>query len=243
MILAKNLHKTFDGKEKALRGVDFSIANGEVVCVIGPSGSGKSTLCRALCGLDICEEGEIYYDGKKIDFTNRDDENFVRKTTGFVFQHFNLFPHLTVLDNMTLAPVEVLKEDKQKAVSRAEELLKKMNLLDQVNKKPKQLSGGQQQRVAIARSLMMNPKVMMFDEPTSALDPEMVKEVLEVMKQLADNGMTMIIVTHEMGFAKKVANRIVFLENGKIVEEGSPEEFFDHPKTERTKEFLDKVLY
>ena len=243
MIKAINLHKVFEGKEKALDGVNFTLNDNEVVCIVGPSGSGKSTLCRALCGLEICQEGEIYYDDRKIDFLNKEDENFVRKKTGFVFQHFNLFPHLSVLDNMLLAPVEVLKQDRKKASDKAKNLLEKVGLLDQINKSPKQLSGGQQQRVAIARSLMMNPKIMMFDEPTSALDPEMVKEVLMVMKSLADQGMTMVIVTHEMNFAKNVADRIVFLEDGKIVEEGSPDEFFNHPKTERTKGFLNKILY
>ena len=243
MIKAINLYKSFNKKENVLNGVDFSINDGEVVCIVGPSGSGKSTLCRALAGLEIVDKGEIYYDDKLIDFKNKNDEEIVRKQSGFVFQHFNLFPHLTVLDNMILAPVKVLKEDKEKAIERAKQLLQRVGVLDQIDKKPNQLSGGQKQRVAIARSLMMNPKIMMFDEPTSALDPEMVKEVLEVMKSLANEGMTMIIVTHEMNFAKNVANRIVFLENGKIVEEASPKDFFEKPKTLRTKEFLNKILY
>ena len=243
MIKAINLHKTFNTGDKALRGVDFTLNDGEVVCIIGPSGSGKSTLCRALSGLEICEEGEIYYDDKLIDFTNKEDEKLVREQSGFVFQHFNLFPHLTVLENMTLAPLQVLNENKQEAEKRAIDLLKQVGLLDQKDKKPSELSGGQQQRVAIARSLMMKPKIMMFDEPTSALDPEMVKEVLEVMKDLASKGMTMAIVTHEMSFAKNVADRIVFLEEGQIIEEAKPTDFFNHPKTQRTKEFLEKILY
>ena len=243
MIKAINLYKSFNKKENVLNGVDFSINDGEVVCIVGPSGSGKSTLCRTLAGLEIIDKGEIYYDDKLIDFKNKHDEAIVRKQSGFVFQHFNLFPHLTVLDNMILAPVKVLKEDKEKATERAKQLLQRVGVLDQIDKKPNQLSGGQKQRVAIARSLMMNPKIMMFDEPTSALDPEMVKEVLEVMKSLASEGMTMIIVTHEMNFAKNVANRIVFLENGKIVEEATPKDFFENPKALRTKEFLNKILY
>lgn len=243
MIKAVNLHKTFDNKEKVLNGIDLTINDGEVVCIIGPSGSGKSTLCRALSGLVICEEGQIYYDDRLIDFNNKDDEKYVNDLNGFVFQHFNLFPHLTVLQNMILAPTKVLKMSENEAIEKAKELLKKVGLLEHIDKYPNQLSGGQKQRIAIARSLMMNPKIMMFDEPTSALDPEMIKEVLNVMKDLADQGMTMCVVTHEMNFAKKVADKIVFIEDGKVIEEGSPKEFFTSPKSERAKLFLSNINY
>lgn len=242
MLKAVNLIKHFDNT-KALDGVDFCLNEREVVCLIGPSGSGKSTLCRALCGLEKLNAGEISLFDRKIDFAKAEDDLFVRENTGFVFQHFNLFPHLTVLENMILAPIKVKKESKEEAEIKAKELLAKIGLTDKINEYPNNLSGGQKQRVAIARSLMMQPKIMLFDEPTSALDPEMVKEVLMVIKDLADQGMTMVIVTHEMNFAKNVADRIVFLEDGKIVEENNPIDFFNNPKTERTKQFLDKILY
>ncbi len=242
MIKAVKLNKTF-GSTKALQDIDFEIKKGEVVCLIGPSGSGKSTLCRSLCGLEEVDSGEIYYDGRLIDFKNKQDAQYVYSQIGFTFQHFNLFPHLSVKQNMILAPVKVLKMSEDKATIQAVELLDKVGLKDKLDSFPNQLSGGQKQRLAIARSLMMNPKIMLFDEPTSALDPEMVKEVLMVMKDLSDNGMTMLIVTHEMNFAKNVASRIVFLEDGKIIEENSPKEFFDNPKMDRTKEFLDKIHY
>lgn len=242
MIKAEKLLKTF-GKTKALDNIDFKIEKGEVVCLIGPSGSGKSTLCRALCGLEIVDSGKLFYDDRAIDFNNPDDTAYVYAKIGFVFQHFNLFPHLSVKQNMLLAPLKVLKMDEKEATDQALELLTKVGLQDKFDSFPNELSGGQKQRVAIARSLMMNPEIMLFDEPTSALDPEMVKEVLMVIKELGDKGMTMLIVTHEMNFAKNVASRIIFLEDGKIIEENNPEDFFNNPKMERTKQFLDKIRY
>ncbi|MEG0077610.1 amino acid ABC transporter ATP-binding protein [Anaerorhabdus sp.] len=238
MIKATNLVKTF-GKVKALDDVSIEIQKGEIVCLIGPSGSGKSTLLRAIKGLEEVEQGEIYIDGEKFDKKNVSQQNKM----GFVFQHFNLFPHLSVLENLTLSPIEVLKMSKTEADSLAKELLIKVGLEDKIGAYPNQLSGGQKQRVAIARSLMMNPEFMLFDEPTSALDPEMVCEVLKVMQDLAEQGMSMIVVTHEMGFAKKLSSRILFLEEGKIVEESSPATFFENPKTDRAKEFLEKITY
>ncbi|MFV0552376.1 MAG: amino acid ABC transporter ATP-binding protein [Anaerorhabdus sp.] len=238
MIKATNLVKSF-GKLHALNGVSVEIKKGEIVCLIGPSGSGKSTLLRAIKGLEQIDSGEIFIDSEKFDKKNVAQQN----KTGFVFQHFNLFPHLSVLDNLTLAPIEILKMSKEQAVILAKDLLVKVGLEDKVNAFPNQLSGGQKQRVAIARSLAMNPEFMLFDEPTSALDPEMVCEVLKVMQDLAEQGMSMIVVTHEMGFAKKLASRILFLEEGKIVEEGTPKEFFGNPKTDRAKEFLEKITY
>ena len=242
MIKALNLTKKF-GSTIALENIDFTLHDGEVVCLIGPSGSGKSTLCRTLCGLEIADMGEIYYDERKIDFTNDADSAYVYSKIGFVFQHFHLFPHLTVKQNMLLAPLKVLKENPDDALKKAKELLAKVGLSDKLDSYPSELSGGQKQRAAIARSLMMEPQIMLFDEPTSALDPEMVKEVLTVMKDLCDRGMTMLIVTHEMNFARKVANRIVFLEGGHIIEENDPENFFLHPKMPRTQQFLDKIQY
>lgn len=242
MIKAEHITKIFDG-QKALDDVSFELKKGEVVCLIGPSGSGKSTLCRTLCGLEKKDNGDIYYDDKLIDFDNPDDSAYVYSKIGFVFQHFHLFPHLTVKQNMILAPMKVLKKSEEEALKMATDLLKKVGLEDKIDSYPNNLSGGQKQRVAIARSLMMNPEVMMFDEPTSALDPAMVKEVLMVMKDLCDKGMTMLIVTHEMNFAKNVAHRIVFLQDGKIVEENDPETFFNEPKMEITKQFLDKIRY
>lgn len=238
MIKATNLVKTF-GKVKALDDVSVEIKKGEIVCLIGPSGSGKSTLLRAIKGLEEVEQGEIYIDGEKFDKKNIKQQNKM----GFVFQHFNLFPHLTVLENLTLSPIEVLKMSKADAEVLAKDLLVKVGLEDKIQAYPNQLSGGQKQRVAIARSLAMNPEFMLFDEPTSALDPEMVCEVLKVMQDLAEQGMSMIVVTHEMGFAKKLSSRILFLEEGKIVEESSPTTFFENPKTDRAKEFLEKITY
>lgn len=239
MIKACHLHKTFKGKVAALKDVSIEIKDGEIVCLIGPSGGGKSTLIRSLAGIETCDEGEIYLDGDKLDVKNLEQN----KKIGFVFQHFNLFPHLTALENITLAPIHVYKEDKKKAQETALELLKQVHLEDKAAAYPEQLSGGQKQRVAIARSLAEKPKYMLFDEPTSALDPEMVCEVLEVMQDLAKRGIGMIVVTHEMGFAKNLADRIVFLENGEIVEDNNPKDFFDNPKTDRAREFLNKINY
>lgn len=238
MIKTENIVKKF-GDICALDGVSVDINKGEIVCLVGPSGSGKSTLLRSIKGLEEVDEGKIYIDDELYD-----KKNIVQqKKMGFVFQHFNLFPHLTVLENLILSPVEVLKMDKDCAILLAKELLLKVGLDDKINSYPNQLSGGQKQRVAIARSLAMDPEIMLFDEPTSALDPEMVCEVLKVMQDLALQGMSMIVVTHEMGFAKKLASRILFLEEGKIVEENSPKNFFENPKTERAKIFLEKITY
>ena len=213
----------------------------EVVCLIGPSGSGKSTLLRCLNLLEEVTGGEVSVNG--VDLTDKGTNiNKVRENIGMVFQHFNLFPHLTILDNITLAPVELKKATKEQAKEKAIELLNRVGLQDKASAKPEQLSGGQKQRVAIARALAMNPDIMLFDEPTSALDPEMVGEVLAVIKQLAQEGMTMVIVTHEMGFAREVADRILFMDGGYIVEQGTPQEIFGNPQNERTKDFLNKVL-
>ena len=239
MIKIKNLKKSF-GDLKVLRGIDLNISEREVVVIIGPSGSGKSTLLRCINFLEIPTEGTIEVDGIKMD----SDENInkVREEVGMVFQRFNLFPHMTVLDNITLAPMKVRKISREKAEITAQELLERVGLGDKSFSYPNQLSGGQQQRVAIARALAMNPKVMLFDEPTSALDPEMVGEVLDVMKKLAESGMTMVIVTHEMGFAREVGTRLLFVDGGFIVEQGKPKEIFENPKEERTKLFLSKIL-
>lgn len=240
MIKIENLHKSF-GDLHVLNGINYEIHEKEVVCVIGPSGSGKSTFLRCINLLEDITEGSIYFDGKKINDL-KTDINEVRTEVGMVFQQFNLFPHMTVLENITMAPMLIRKMSKQEAEELAFELLQKVGLREKAYNYPQQLSGGQQQRVAIARALAMKPKVMLFDEPTSALDPEMVKEVLDVMKQLANEGMTMVVVTHEMGFAREVADRVIFMDGGVIVEEGPPEEVFGHPKHERTKAFLSKVL-
>ncbi|MED3661009.1 amino acid ABC transporter ATP-binding protein [Ureibacillus terrenus] len=240
MIKIENLHKSF-GDLHVLNGINYEIHEKEVVCVIGPSGSGKSTFLRCINLLEDITEGAIYFDGKKINDL-KTDINEVRTEVGMVFQQFNLFPHMTVLENITMAPMLIRKMSKQEAEELAFELLQKVGLREKAYNYPQQLSGGQQQRVAIARALAMKPKVMLFDEPTSALDPEMVKEVLDVMKQLANEGMTMVVVTHEMGFAREVADRVIFMDGGVIVEEGPPEEVFGHPKHERTKAFLSKVL-
>ena len=236
----KNLKKNF-GKLEVLKGISLEVKEGEVVCLIGPSGSGKSTFLRCLNRLEKITAGEVIVDGHPISDPNV-NINKVRENIGMVFQHFNLFPHLTVLDNITLAPTELKIMDKKAAEEKARDLLSRVGLADKADAYPAQLSGGQKQRVAIARSLAMNPDIMLFDEPTSALDPEMVGEVLEVMKQLAAEGMTMVVVTHEMGFAREVADRVIFMDGGYIVEEGTPEEIFSHPKEERTISFLNKVL-
>lgn len=229
------------GKVKALDGIDLEINQGEVVVIIGPSGSGKSTFLRSLNLLEIPTEGHIIFDGE--DLTDpKLNINEHRQKMGMVFQHFNLFPNMTVLKNMTIAPMKLLKKSKVQAEEKAMALLKTVGLEDRANAYPSQLSGGQKQRVAIVRALCMEPEVMLFDEPTSALDPEMVGEVLQVMKDLANEGMTMAIVTHEMGFAKEVATRVIFMDGGKILEQGTPDEIFNHPKDQRLVEFLSKVL-
>ncbi len=242
IIQAENLQKHFDGGGiKALDGVTASIHRGEVVVVIGPSGSGKSTFLRCLNLLEVPTGGRVLFEGA--DITSKSANiNLHRQKMGMVFQHFNLFPHMTILKNMTLAPRKLLKKSQQEADKKALELLGRVNLADRAGAYPSQLSGGQKQRIAIVRALCMDPEVMLFDEPTSALDPEMVGEVLEVMKELAKEGMTMVVVTHEMGFAREVADRVIFMEEGKIVEEGTPEEIFSAPKQPRTRDFLAKVL-
>lgn len=239
-ITVKNLKKSF-GKLEVLKDISVEIAEGEVVCMIGPSGSGKSTFLRCLNRLESITAGEVVVDGHPINDPNT-NINKVRENIGMVFQHFNLFPHLTVRENITLAPVELKIMSKAQADEKAVKLLEQVGLKDKADAYPGQLSGGQKQRVAIARSLAMNPDIMLFDEPTSALDPEMVGEVLEVMKQLAADGMTMVVVTHEMGFAREVADRVIFMDDGYIVEQGTPEEVFGNPREARTKSFLDKVL-
>jgi glutamine transport system ATP-binding protein len=240
MIKVTNLKKSY-GDLEVLKGIDVHIKEREVVVVIGPSGSGKSTFLRCLNLLEDFNEGEVIIDGFNLKDKNI-DINKVREEVGMVFQRFNLFPHMTVLDNITLAPVKVRKWSMEKAKQKALELLVKVGLQDKAHVYPDSLSGGQAQRVAIARALAMEPKVMLFDEPTSALDPEMVGEVLAVMKQLAQEGMTMVVVTHEMGFAREVGDRVIFMDGGYIIEEGKPSEIFDNPKHERTKSFLSKVL-
>ena len=240
MITVKNLHKSFD-KINVLNGIDEHIEKGEKVVVIGPSGSGKSTFLRCLNLLETPTDGEIFIDGELIN-APKVDVNRIREKMGMVFQQFNLFPHLTILDNITLAPIKVKKMAKEAAEKRARELLETVGLSDKADAYPNQLSGGQQQRVAIARALAMDPEIMLFDEPTSALDPEMVGEVLAVMKDLADAGMTMVVVTHEMGFAREVASRVLFMDQGVIMEQGKPDELFSNPQNERTQSFLSKVL-
>lgn len=241
----KNVTKSFidpDGKiMNAVKKTSLTVNDGEVVVIIGPSGSGKSTLLRTVNLLGAPDTGSILFDG--IDITkNNADTRKLREEVGMVFQQFNLFPHLTVLDNITLAPIKVKKMKKDEAEKLAMELLNKVGLADKANSHPNQLSGGQQQRVAIARALAMKPKAMLFDEPTSALDPEMIKEVLDVMLSLAKEGMTMLLVTHEMGFARAAADKIVFMDHGEIIEESSPEEMFSNPKSERTRDFLQHIL-
>lgn len=236
----KNLKKSY-GQLEVLKDINVSITEGEVVCIIGPSGSGKSTFLRCLNKLEDITGGHVYVHGQDL-VDPKVDINKVRENIGMVFQHFNLFPHLTVLDNITLAPIELGKMDKAQAEAKARELLSTVGLADKAEVFPKSLSGGQKQRVAIARALAMNPDILLFDEPTSALDPEMVKDVLGTMKDLAKAGMTMVIVTHEMGFAKEVSDRVIFMDGGYIVEEGTPQEIFDNPQNERTQDFLNKVL-
>ncbi len=244
MLKVNDLHKYF-GKLEVLKGITTEIHKGEVVAIIGASGSGKSTFLRCLNLLEEPTKGEVIFEGQNL--TTREDKNFninkVREHIGMVFQHFNLFSNLSVIDNITLAPIKVKGMSKQDAEAKAIELLKRVGLEDKKDVYPSTLSGGQKQRVAIARALAMEPDVMLFDEPTSALDPEMVKEVLVVIKDLAESGMTTVIVTHEMGFAKEVATRVMFIDNGIVLEEGTPDEVFNHPKQQRTKEFLNKVMY
>ena len=240
MIEVKNLVKSFDGNV-VLNGISETIEKGEKVVVIGPSGSGKSTFLRCLNLLETPDSGEIWFEGEQIN-AKKCDINLVRRKMGMVFQHFNLFPHLTVLQNITLAPTMLKLQSKAEAEQNAKRLLGRIGLLDKADTYPNMLSGGQKQRIAIVRSLAMNPDVMLFDEPTSALDPEMVGEVLELMKELADDGMTMVVVTHEMGFAREVATRVLFLDSGQILAQGAPQIFFDNPENERLRDFLSKVL-
>jgi len=242
LIDVKGLKKYYKGEEvKALDGIDLEIDQGEVVVIIGPSGSGKSTMLRSLNLLEIPTAGSIFFDGE--DLANpKIDINKHRQKMGMVFQHFNLFPNMNVLKNLTIAPMKLLGKKKEEAEAYAMEMLERVDLADRADAYPSQLSGGQKQRVAIVRALCMDPEVMLFDEPTSALDPEMVGEVLEVMKKLAKNGMTMVVVTHEMGFAREVATRVVFMDSGKVLEQGTPEQIFDHPQDPRLQDFLSKVL-
>ncbi len=240
MIKVENLHKSF-GDLEVLKGVSEHIKKGEVISIIGPSGGGKSTFLRCLNMLEKPDSGKIIFEG--VDITNeKTDINIHRQKMGMVFQHFNVFPHLTVKENITLAPVMLKKKTKEEASEMADKLLERVGLLDKANEYPRRLSGGQKQRLAIVRALAMEPDVMLFDEPTSALDPEMVGEVLEVIKQLAEEGMTIVTVTHEMGFAREVSDRVLFFDGGVIAEEGTPEQVFDNPQNPRTKEFLSKVL-
>ena len=243
MITVKGLYKNFGKNDeiKVLKGVDEHIAKGEKVVVIGPSGSGKSTFLRCLNLLEEPSDGEIYFEDTLIT-SKQCNVNKLRMQMGMVFQHFNLFPHLSILENITIGPIKLLGKSKEEANIAAMKLLERVGLPDKANAYPGQLSGGQKQRIAIARALAMEPKVMLFDEPTSALDPEMVGEVLELMKDLANDGMTMICVTHEMGFAKEVANRVIFMDDGKVVEQGTPDEIFQNPQSPRLKDFLSKVL-
>lgn len=238
MIKVNHLHKQF-GQLSVLKGVNLEVKPGEVVVILGVSGSGKSTLLRCINRLEEPTSGEIWLEGQQVTAANI---NEIRKQVGMVFQQFNLFPHKTALQNITMSPIKVKKMDPKEAVEMAERLLEKVGLRDKAESYPSQLSGGQKQRVAIARALAMEPKVMLFDEPTSALDPEIVSEVLNVMRQLAKEGMTMVVVTHEMGFAREVADRVIFVDQGIIVEEGTPEQFFTNPQNERTKAFLSKIL-
>lgn len=241
LIKVDDIHKVFDDSLHALNGVSDEILKGEVVVIVGPSGSGKSTFLRSLNLLEVPTSGHIYFEG--VDITGKQtDIDKHRQKMGMVFQHFNLFPHKTILENITLAPMKLLKKSKEEADQQARNLLRKVGLEAKADAYPSQLSGGQKQRIAIVRSLAMDPEVMLFDEPTSALDPEMVGEVLELMKELAHDGMTMAVVTHEMGFAKEVATRVLFMDQGQIKEQGTPEEFFGNPKDPRLQEFLSKIL-
>ena len=241
LIQVQNLTKTFGGSVHALNGVSTDIKKGEVVCVFGPSGSGKSTFLRCLNRLEDPTDGRIIFAGEDL-MDPKTDIDMHRQKMGMVFQHFNLFPHMSILKNMTIAPMKLQKRGKDEAEGQAMKLLERVGLADRANAYPSQLSGGQKQRIAIVRALCMNPEVMLFDEPTSALDPEMVGEVLNVMRDLAKEHMTMVVVTHEMGFAREVSDRVIFMAEGKIVEEGTPEEIFTAPKTERLQSFLSKVL-
>lgn len=242
MIRVEHLQKYF-GQLHALKDVTLEVNKGEIVSLIGPSGSGKSTLLRCIHGLEKPDKGKIYMNDELMDPQNKEKYREQRNHMGFVFQHFNLFPHMTVLDNLNLAQTEVLGRSKEDATKKSLELLKRVGLQEKKDSYPNNLSGGQKQRVAIARALCMDPDMMLFDEPTSALDPEMIKEVLEVMKDLGKQGMTMIVVTHEMGFARKVGSRVVFLDHGEIIEDAPSEEFFSNPKSDRAKDFLSKVFY
>ena len=235
MLEIKDIHKNF-GKIKVLKGINLNVSEKDIVVIIGPSGSGKSTFLRVINELEKPNKGQIIFEGKAV--TNIDE---YRKKVGMVFQHFNLFPHLTVLDNLILAPVKLKIKNKEDAIIEARKLLKDVGLSDKENTYPSNLSGGQKQRIAIIRTLMMNPKIILFDEPTSALDPEMVEEVLELMKKLAKDGMTMIVVSHEMKFAREVATKMIFMVDGKIEEEGTPNQIFEHPKSDRLKEFISKI--
>ncbi|MBC2871571.1 amino acid ABC transporter ATP-binding protein [Acetanaerobacterium sp. MSJ-12] len=244
MIKLEHINKSF-GSLQAVKDANLNVEKGEIICLIGPSGSGKSTLLRCINGLEVPESGTITIDGQVLNTGDKKGAKELQKQRakmGFVFQHFNLFPHMTVLKNLTLAPVQVLGRTQEEAEAKGRELLERVGLADKADSYPNSLSGGQKQRVAIARSLAMEPQIMLFDEPTSALDPEMVGEVLDVMKELATSGMTMMVVTHEMGFAREVATRVIFLDEGQILEEATPEEIFKAPKHPRTKEFLSKVL-
>ena len=238
MIEIKGLHKSF-GELEVLKGIDQNVEEGEVLCIVGPSGSGKSTMLRCINRLEEPTKGEIFIDGELVTESNLDQ---MRTKMGMVFQSFNLFPHKSVLENLTLGPVNVKKEDAKAAAEKGLKLLERVGLAEKANEYQRHLSGGQQQRVAIARALAMDPEVILFDEPTSALDPEMVGEVLDVMKDLAKEGMTMVVVTHEMGFAKDVADKVIFMDGGYIVEEGTPDAVLNHPQMDRTKDFLSKVL-
>lgn len=241
MIDVRNLYKTFDGGVKVLNGIDYHINKGEKIVVIGPSGSGKSTFLRCLNLLETPTSGQIFVGGEEITNPNV-DVNKIRRKMGMVFQHFNLFNNLTIMDNIILAPTKLKLQSKEEAKEKALSLLNRVGLADKADSYPSQLSGGQKQRIAIVRSLAMNPEIMLFDEPTSALDPEMVGEVLDVMKELANYGMTMVVVTHEMGFAKEVASKVLFIDEGVIKEENTPDEFFNNPQDERLKQFLSSVL-
>jgi ABC-type polar amino acid transport system ATPase subunit len=240
IIDCRDIHKSF-GRFKALEGVSLSVDSGSILCIIGPSGSGKSTFLRILNGLEIFDRGTVIIDGIKLPGRKKDIRN-IRREVGMVFQSFNLFPHMSVRENMTVAPITARGLSKQAAEDRAKTLLSRVGIIDQIDKYPEQLSGGQQQRVAIARALCMKPRVMMFDEPTSALDPENIKEVLDVIRELAHTGITMLIVTHEMRFAQEVADRIVFFDEGRVVVDTNPKDFFSRPKDERQERFLNKVL-
>jgi polar amino acid transport system ATP-binding protein len=241
VIRVENISKSFS-KVLAVDNVSFEVKKGEVICIIGPSGSGKSTLIRCINGLEIPESGSVYVDDIELDFHKPKTQIKLLTRIGFVFQHFNLFPHMTVLDNITLGPIKAQGKDPEEAKKAATTLLRRVGLEDKIDEFPSKLSGGQKQRVAIARALAQEPEAIMFDEPTSALDPEMIGEVLDVMKELAKDGMTLVVVTHEMGFAREVASQVVFMDNGRIIESGTPEEIFDHPKSPRLQDFLAKVI-